>query len=369
MKINKLLFLFLIFIVSSIKGKSQTLTIQETVDYINKLFFECAAIEKVRPRQFQQNWLKDRMDSGRHVYAGCDVITQYVISIENDGIIALNEYRTTTNCDDSKNNYYNMFDHKSKFNIVDIDLNSWEIYKEPKSRSDYGADLEKIDYFGYYTKEYKGYISFDCINKDEKCIYHYNENNEIRMNEGLKIWIFSDHIKNDLERFSNALLYLIQSAKEKGYKPKNIYENDPFISHDIVNTQSNKSSKSIIPLKKEGGVFTLSVTLGNIIKSQFILDSGAGDCSISTELENKLKANGLIKEKDYLPNALYRIADGSVSICKRVKIPKIIVGGKIIYNLVTSIGPSGSPNLLGQSFLSKTNKWSIDNSTNQLIIE
>ncbi len=113
----------------------------------------------------------------------------------------------------------------------------------------------------------------------------------------------------------------------------------------------------------------MSVTLGNIIKSRFILDSGAGDCSISSELENNLKASGVIKEKDYLPNALYRIADGSVSVCKRVKIPKIIVGGKIIYNLVTSIGPSGSPNLLGQSFLSKTNKWSIDNSTNQLIIE
>jgi hypothetical protein len=90
---------------------------------------------------------------------------------------------------------------------------------------------------------------------------------------------------------------------------------------------------------------------------------------MSSDLEKKLINNGIIKPTDYRVNGLYRLADGSVVENRRVNISKIKIGNKIVHNVIISIGASNSPNLLGQSFLKKLDKWSIDNSAQLLIIQ
>ena len=335
MKINKLLLTFLIISIFSIKGIAQTLTIDETIDYINKLFENSKCHMKIR----MDGTTKTRVENERdHFYEDCDIDILQKFSLDQDGYMIINNYATSTNCYNKKNNYENEFHDIAKININDIDLNK-VIIKKFKLISDYENENDKINgEAGYATKD-GGSVSCQCKNMSERCVYGKTLNQEWEKVNTIHFLVFPESIYTedltfDLNRLRNALIYLITLAKEKGYHRHNNNENDPFASHTIINKQSIKSSKCNVPLKEEGGVFTLSVTLGNIIKSRFILDSGAGDCSISTELENKLKASGVIKTKDYISNALYRLADGSISVCKRVKIPKIVVGGKVIFNLV-----------------------------------
>ncbi len=44
------------------------------------------------------------------------------------------------------------------------------------------------------------------------------------------------------------------------------------------------------------------------------------------------------------------------------------VGQLVVHNVIASVGQSGSPNLLGQSFLGKLKHWKLDNSRKALIV-
>jgi predicted aspartyl protease len=148
--------------------------------------------------------------------------------------------------------------------------------------------------------------------------------------------------------------------------------NDPYYVMKLMDKHKNykpeqKQLENRIPLKEENGVLSLDVNLNGHIY-RFILDSGAGESSMSSELETFLIKNSTIKPQDYLANGKYILADGSTVECKRVNITKILVGNKTVQNIIVSIGPAGSPNLLGQSFLNRISKWSIDNVSKSLII-
>ena len=171
---------------------------------------------------------------------------------------------------------------------------------------------------------------------------------------------------NDARRFLNALKYLVSQIKELKYQVKETP--DPYDS--LVNKELNPSHKGKTPilLKPQNGVFSLSVNL-NGVAARFILDSGAGESTISSEFENLLLSKGKIAKRDYLNNGLYQLADGSIVECKRIKIAKVNVGNKTLTNVIVAVTPSGSSNLLGQSFLKRNKSWTIDNSNNYLILE
>ena len=115
-------------------------------------------------------------------------------------------------------------------------------------------------------------------------------------------------------------------------------------------------------------MFYIEVNIGDI-KKQFVLDSGASEISISSNLERELIAKGIIKKEHYLQSALYKIADGSIVTKRRVLIPKIKVGDFELYNIAASVGTSDIPLLLGKSFLDKFTKWSIDNKEDILTLQ
>ncbi|HET7117048.1 MAG TPA: hypothetical protein VFI29_11185, partial [Hanamia sp.] len=346
---SKFLFLILILFSFDNKGFSQSLTIQETINYLNKIFMQTSEHVTIRPLRYRvtpidadYNSIKDwgdkseywrlSNDSQMHVYAGCKVETFFTVSIDKEGFLKFQRTVTMTNCNDKKNNVENDLRESDKINIDDIDLERITSYlpSTDESNDNDSKDCEAV--------------VIPCIDNDVKCIYCESKygrmiNNELKFNfkkAAYTLYIYSNDIKYDTKRFYNALMYVIYSAKEQGYHRQRNDEHDPFVSpstddNRTLNKSTNSKAEYRIPLKKENGVLTLIVNLGGRTNAKFILDSGAGESNISSDLEKRLLANGVIKEKDYLTNGLYKLADGSIQECKRVRISKIVVGDKTFY--------------------------------------
>jgi aspartyl protease family protein len=123
-----------------------------------------------------------------------------------------------------------------------------------------------------------------------------------------------------------------------------------------------------IPLTRVGGVYNVKVLMGGITK-YFILDSGASDVFISSDLERELLLEGLIKREDYLSKKSYKMANGEMEECRRLKLDNIQIGDYTISNVIVAINAnSNGMLLLGKSFLDKFSHWSIDNGAAELVL-
>jgi aspartyl protease family protein len=172
--------------------------------------------------------------------------------------------------------------------------------------------------------------------------------------------------KYSTEKLLNAVNYLFALARENNLDKRN--DNDPFAPNNFnSNSVEIKSSSALssIKLSMQNGVYHISVTIGGVTR-YFVFDTGASDVLISQDLESALLKNGTINKTNYLAPALYRIADGSIVQCKRLVIPKIIIGNYTITNVKASIGVGSVPLLLGKSVLDKFKNWSINNQTQTL---
>ncbi|MDI9366468.1 MAG: retroviral-like aspartic protease family protein [Flavobacterium sp.] len=127
---------------------------------------------------------------------------------------------------------------------------------------------------------------------------------------------------------------------------------------------------NVVSVKKVNGVFTIPVELNDVLKIDFIFDSGASDVSISPDIALTLIKAGTIGKDDWLPGAYYSFADGSKAKSARFKLKSIIIGNKRIENIVCSISNSiNAPMLLGQSVLGKFGRYTFDNAKQILTIE
>ena len=171
------------------------------------------------------------------------------------------------------------------------------------------------------------------------------------------------------KKLFNAYRYLFAKIEEDGsyvrvdddpFAPKNFNPNSLEIK-GINNCSS-------INLDKINGVYYLDVNIGGVTK-KFILDSGASDISISIDYEKELMNKGVFQKEHYITPALYKIADGTVIQCRRLIIPEIKIGSYIVKNVTASIGINGTQLLLGKSLLDKFKKWTIDNTSHTLILE
>jgi predicted aspartyl protease len=135
-------------------------------------------------------------------------------------------------------------------------------------------------------------------------------------------------------------------------------------SEDIIGTNNSET----IPLTKLLNVYKLKVSFGSIEK-YFTLDSGANDVFINGDLERELLLDGLIKKSDYLSTHPYRMADGTMVDCRRIKLNNITIGGYTINNVIVAISDkSAGMLLLGKSLLDKFSDWKIDNKKEELIL-
>jgi clan AA aspartic protease (TIGR02281 family) len=327
---------------------AQNLSISETIDYINKKLSK-----------------KNKLDINK------SGILTYIVPTRKNYLYS--DHTSSDQCLDykrgSKENRdtFNDLNYKTEYKIHISDLDQIKII-EPRGplmrlcleewRVHLVCDKKQIFH------KYKG----DCIFYTKKganpyfmdSIYSGYESN-------FKILTINGE-KSTAEKINNALVYLINLAKEKGYDIKEDEEYDPFASNNFNKKQFEiygRKDKGSVQLKNQNGVYYINVSISNITK-KFILDTGASDVLISKEYERELIQKGFLKKEHYITDGLYRIADGSIIKCRRLLIPKLEIGGFIISNVKASVVDYGNTMLLGQSVLNKFSSWNIDNLTKTL---
>jgi clan AA aspartic protease (TIGR02281 family) len=132
----------------------------------------------------------------------------------------------------------------------------------------------------------------------------------------------------------------------------------------------NSSSRVVVPMIKDvSGLYYIPVTVNNVLRISFILDSGASDISISPDVANTLWRTGTIEPSDYITTTTYQFADGSTADSDVWNIKEINIGGISIQNVRASISNNlTAPMLLGQSVMQRLGSYTIDNATHCLII-
>jgi len=144
----------------------------------------------------------------------------------------------------------------------------------------------------------------------------------------------------------------------RGYSP--ISANSPI--------PPGRSSDDEVLLAKSGGTYMVPVLLNGLLPLPFVVDSGAADVSLPADVVATLFRTGTIRDNDYIGEAKYELADGSLIDSPRFFLEEVRVGNHAFHHVLASLAPVKSTPLLGQSFLSKIGVWSIDNERHVLVL-
>ena len=149
------------------------------------------------------------------------------------------------------------------------------------------------------------------------------------------------------------------------------------VSNGVSEGQSQSESQSqtasnngeSIPLSVQGGTFIIPVLINGQMTLNFTIDSGAADVSIPADVVSRLIRTGTLQESDFLGKKTYRLADGSTVPSVTFVIRSLKVGNHVLENVTASVLSSAQADLLlGQTFLSRFNSWSIDNKRQVLLL-
>jgi clan AA aspartic protease (TIGR02281 family) len=132
----------------------------------------------------------------------------------------------------------------------------------------------------------------------------------------------------------------------------------------------NSAGRVVVPMIKDvSGLYYIPVTVNNVLRISFILDSGASDISITEDVAITLMRTGTIDRSDYIGTNTYSFADGSTAESDVFNLREINIGGVSIQNVRASISNNlSAPMLLGQSVMQRLGSYTIDNATHCLII-
>jgi clan AA aspartic protease (TIGR02281 family) len=111
------------------------------------------------------------------------------------------------------------------------------------------------------------------------------------------------------------------------------------------------------------------VVINNALKLNFIVDSGASDVSIPADVFSSLVRANTVTQADITGVRNYKNADGEVFQSKTFIIRSLKIGNIEAPRVQAKVSPPNAPPLLGQSFLKRFKSWSIDNSTQELILQ
>jgi clan AA aspartic protease (TIGR02281 family) len=123
-----------------------------------------------------------------------------------------------------------------------------------------------------------------------------------------------------------------------------------------------------VPVRSSGGTFVVPVLINGIITLDFLIDSGASDVSIPADVVLTLMRAGTISKDDFLGTQTYTLADGTTVPSQTFTLHSLKLGDVVINDVVASMGSPEGTLLLGQSFLSHFQKWSIDNKRQLLVL-
>src|SRR5262249_22695560 len=99
-----------------------------------------------------------------------------------------------------------------------------------------------------------------------------------------------------------------------------------------------------------------------------MIDSGAYDVAVTAGVVLTLIRTGSIVKEDFLGEKRYQLADGSTVPSPVFVIRSLKVGDKVLKNVRASVVSVKGSLLLGQSFLSRFNSWSVDNKNRLLFL-
>jgi clan AA aspartic protease (TIGR02281 family) len=109
--------------------------------------------------------------------------------------------------------------------------------------------------------------------------------------------------------------------------------------------------------------------INKAVAIDFIVDSGAADVTIPKDVFKTLIRTGTLSENDIIGKGKFGTADGSEVQGIRFKLATLQVGDQVLTDVIASVIPSSSDAsqpLLGQTFLSRFQSWSIDNNSGTL---
>jgi hypothetical protein len=124
-----------------------------------------------------------------------------------------------------------------------------------------------------------------------------------------------------------------------------------------------------IQLENVAGTLVAPVVINSAIKLNFVVDSGASDVNIPADVFSTLVRTNTVTQTDITGFRTYKNADGEVLQSKTFVIRALKIGSIEVLNVRAKEAPANAPLLLGQSFLKRFKSWSIDNSTQELILE
>jgi clan AA aspartic protease (TIGR02281 family) len=131
----------------------------------------------------------------------------------------------------------------------------------------------------------------------------------------------------------------------------------------------SSAGETRIPLLKTSGGLIAPVVINNAVKLNFIVDSGASDVSIPADVfSNLIRANTVTRE-DITGTRNYKNADGQVFQSETFIIRSLKLGNIEAPNVRAKVSSSNAPPLLGQSFLSRFKSWSVNNSSQELVLQ
>jgi len=156
-------------------------------------------------------------------------------------------------------------------------------------------------------------------------------------------------------------------AKKKAEQEKQGQANLSPPAADIPNTGGPIS----ISMKHKNGILWVPTQINGVVAIDFIVDSGAADVTIPKDVVQTLIRSGTLTEQDIVGDGRFSTADGSEVRGVRFKLAKLQVGNQVVTDVIASVIPSSSnasEPLLGQTFLSRFQSWTIDNNAGALVL-
>jgi clan AA aspartic protease (TIGR02281 family) len=120
---------------------------------------------------------------------------------------------------------------------------------------------------------------------------------------------------------------------------------------------------------ESGGTYHVPVVINDALKLNFIIDSGASDVSIPSDVVLTLIRTGTIKKSDFIGTETYSLADGSAVSSRTFIIRSLKVGDRTVTDVRASMADVNGSLLLGQSFLKRFRSWSQDNAAHELVLQ
>jgi clan AA aspartic protease (TIGR02281 family) len=123
-----------------------------------------------------------------------------------------------------------------------------------------------------------------------------------------------------------------------------------------------------VAIEKRGGTYRVPVRINDTITLPFLLDTGASDLVIPTDVALTLIRADALTSSDFVGKDRYRLADGSEAVSDVVVLHEVQVGEHVVRNVMASISPAQGEPLLGQSFLSKFGAVTLDYGRRVLVL-